>query len=272
MYTDHMRRRLLLLLWLISDLLIFLGTYALAYFLRVGFILSTDFPFNRYLSTVMLIAPFWIATLIVTRNFSLMRRQASLRAGLYIIYAGIIGTALFALAYFFLYGLFFSRMLLALALLFSIAFTWIWHLLMGGLSRIVMRTNPAVYPMLIIGATREAEAIIRALERARSPLKPTAILTATTTKEKALAGVPVLGKLDKLEETIKQRNITHLLQCSDLEQSINLLSACRSLGITYLLLPSVLGIIERDERIETLEGRPVTVVRPEEPWYRWFFS
>jgi hypothetical protein len=33
----------------------------------------------------------------------------------------------------------------------------------------------------------------------------------------------------------------------------------------------VLGIVERDERIESLEGRPVTVVRPQEHWIGWFF-
>jgi hypothetical protein len=41
-----------------------------------------------------------------------------------------------------------------------------------------------------------------------------------------------------------------------------LLSACRRRCITYILLPSVLGIIERDERIESLDGFAVTIVRP----------
>lgn len=267
-----MRRTVLILLWLLTDLLVFLGSYAAAYFLRVGFILSSDFPFGQFMTVAALIAPLWLLSLIATRTFTLMRRQASLRAGMSIAYAGIVGTALFALGYYFLYGLFFSRLLLALALVLSIAAVWVWHLLFGALSRIVMRRSPAVYPTLIIGATREAAALIRALERSRSPLKPAAVLDSHGTKDKELAGVPIVGKLDTLEETISRLRITHLLQCSDLEQSMNLLSACRRHGITYLLLPSVLGIVERDERIETLEGRAVTVVRPSEPWWRWFFS
>ncbi len=268
-----MRRPLLLALWLVTDLLVFLGSYALAYFLRVGFFLSTDFPFGQYMVIVaVIVAPVWLLTLLVTRTFSLMRRQASLRTGMYIAYAGVMAGALFALAYFFLYGLFFSRMLLALALLFSIVFAWVWHLIMGGFSRIIMRRDPAVYPALIIGATREAGALIRSLAESKSPLKPVAVLDGRGSSQKDLHGVPVLGKLDKLEETLTKNHITHLIQCSDLEQSINLLSACRNLGITYMLLPSVLGIIERDERIETLEGRPVTVVRPKEGIGRWFFS
>lgn len=267
-----MRRPLLLAVWLLTDLAVFLASYALAYFLRVGFIFSTDVPFSEYMVTVVAVAPLWLLTLVANRTFSLMRRQAGLRTGMYITYAGVVGIALFALGYYFLYGLFFSRILLLLALFLSIVFTWAWHLVMGGLSRIVMRTAPAIYPMLVIGATREAGTLIRALERSKSPLKPVAILDGRGSKEKELAGVPVIGKLDKLEETLRRFEITHLLQCSDLEQSINLLSACRHHGITYLLLPSVLGIVERDERIETLEGRPVTVVRPPEPWWKWFFS
>lgn len=267
-----MRRLLLLAVWLLTDLAIFLGAYALAYFLRVGFILSTDFPFVSYITVAASVAPLWLLTLIVTRTFSLMRRQTSPRTLLYILYACVIAAAFFALAYYFLYGLFFSRLLLATALGLSFALTWLWHLLFGGLSRIVMRRSPAVYPLLIIGATREAAALIRALEQSRSPLKPVVILDGRGTKEKEVASVPVMGKLDKLETALDRFSITHLLQCSDLEQSINLLSACRRRGITYLLLPSVLGIIERDERIETLEGRAVTVVRPSEPRWKWFFS
>lgn len=267
-----MRRPFLLFLWLLTDLAVFLGSYALAYFLRVGFILSTDFPFRQYMIVVLLVAPVWLATLVSTRTFSLMRRQASLRTIRYVVYAGVLGAAFFALLYYFLYGLFFSRLLLATALVLSIVLTWIWHLVFGGISRIVMRRAPAVYPLLIVGATREAASLIRALEQAHSPLKPVAVLDGRGTKDQELAGVPVLGKLDTLEETLRRFSVTHLLQCADLEQSMNLLSACRRNGITYLLLPSVLGIIERDERIETLEGRPVTVVRPKESWGGWFFS
>ncbi len=70
---------------------------------------------------------------------------------------------------------------------------------------------------------------------------------------------------------MKEFKITHVIQCSDLEQSINLLSACRARGLTYMLLPSVLGIVERDERVESLEGKAVTVVGPESGWWNWFF-
>lgn len=266
-----MRRGLLVSLWLLTDLLIFVGSYVLAYFLRVGFIFSSDFPFDRFLLVAGMVAPVWLAGLIGTRMFALMRRQLSVRSLAYIVFAGVLGAALFSLTYYFLYGAFFSRMLLILALAFSIGFTWIWHLGFGALSRTLMRGEKPAYPTLIVGGTREAADLIRLLNANKSPLTPVAVLDGKGLKDPTFEGVHVAGKLNKLEDTLTKHGITHLIQCSDLEQSINLLSACRSHGITYMLLPSVLGIVERDERMESVEGRQVTAVHPPEAWWTWFF-
>jgi hypothetical protein len=92
------------------------------------------------------------------------------------------------------------------------------------------------------------------------------------TSEKEVEGVPVLGKLPKLEEALTKMGITHLIQASDLEQSLNLLGMCRTHGLHYLLLPSVLGMIERDQRIESLEGMPVISVSSGRSAWRWLFN
>lgn len=266
-----MRRNALLLLWLLSDLLMFLGSYALAYFLRVGFIFSSDFPFADYFNVTVLIAPIWLATLIGTRTFALMRRQLSLRTLTYIVYASVMATALFALTYYFLFGLFFSRILLVYALALSTGFTMVWHIVFEQMQRHILRAGQPMYPTLIVGATREAGRLIKTLNQHRSPLTPVAVLDGRGTKETTLEGVPVVGKLNKLEEVLSKHGITHLIQCSDAEQALNLLSACRSHGISYVLLPSVMGIVEGDERIESIEGNQVTVVRPPEGGWTWFF-
>jgi FlaA1/EpsC-like NDP-sugar epimerase len=266
------RRSAALTIWLLGDILLFLGSFALAYFLRVGFILSTDFPFDRFLGAAAIVLPVWMAVLLGTRTFGLMRRQASLRIAAYLAYASVVAVSLFALTYYFLFGLFFSRLLVVLAMAFTFLLPLAWHVLWEGAMRRWLRQNPPAYPTLIIGATREAAALIRLLNASSSPLKPVAILDGRGAKESVIEGVNVEGKLNKLEETLAKHGITHLIQCSDLEQSLNLLSACRQRGITYLLLPSVLGIIERDERIESLVGQPVTAVRPHEPRWKWFFS
>jgi FlaA1/EpsC-like NDP-sugar epimerase len=266
-----MRRSNLLIIWLLSDLLIFITAYILAYFVRVGWIFSSAFAFNTYLKVTLIVAPFWLGLLISTRTFALLRKQMSKRTLAYIIYACLGTTALFALTYYFLFGLFFSRLLLVYAFVFSVVLTWAWHLLFGFISRLLMRGKNPTYPTLIIGTTREAADLIRNLQKNHSPLAPVAILDGRGSKEKEIEGVPVEGKLNKLEETITKYGITHIIQCSDLEQSINLLSACRNRNITYMLLPSVLGMIENDERIDTLEGKQVTSVRPKDSILGWFF-
>ena len=203
--------------------------------------------------------------LLSIRVFRVTTNQRSLRTGASIIYISIVGISLFALTYYFLVGFFFSRLLLVTAFLFSSIGTWIWHMVFENVQRAILRKDPPEFPTLIIGVTRESSKLIHKLNRRKNPLKPVAILDGRGTSEKEIDGVPILGKLNKLEETLESQHITHLIQCSDLEQSLNLLSACRTRDITYMLLPSVMGIVERDERISDLEGYPVTVVKPTNP-------
>lgn len=267
-----MRRPILLSLWLLSDLFLFVGSYTLAYFLRVGWVLSTDFPFDRFLVSAVIAAPLWLIVLLTTRTFHLTRNQRTLRNAAYISYASLVGVAFFTLAYYFWFTAFFSRLLLIEAFFITTFLIFYWHLLFEQIARIVLRADPPTFPTLLIGITRESRALIRTLNEKRNPLKPVSILDSRGTQEALVEGVTVDGKLNKLEEVLREKHITHLIQCSDLEQSLNILSACRSCRITYILLPSVLGIVERDERIESLEGYPVTVVSPRESLWEWFFS
>lgn len=266
-----MRYPLLLLGWLVTDMLIFLGAYTLAYFVRVGWIFSTDFPFTPYITVVALVAPLWLVVLVTTRTFALTRTQASMRNLAYITYSCAVGAALFSVGYFFLYGLFFSRSLILLAGITSVLVVWIWHLLYESFQRRMLRKDPPVFPTLIVGATRESRELIAKLNTEKNPLKPVAVLDGKGCKDVNIHGVPVRGKLNKLEDVLSE-GITHLIQCSDLEQSLNLLSACRQKGITYMLLPSVLGIVEGDEKVESLEGQPVTMVGPRGKKWTWFFQ
>lgn len=265
-----MRYRLLLSLWLLSDLILFLKIYALSYVLRVGFILSTDLPLDRYMIATALAAPLWLAVLLTTRAFALTRDQASLRNGAYLTFAAIVGVASFTLVHYFLYAAFSSRLLLVYAFLLTALGSWAWHIIFNAILRRMVRRDPPSFPTLIVGVTRESRALIRTLNQTISPLKPVAVLDGRGVSDKEIDGVPVLGKLNKLEDVIHAHKITHLIQGSDLEQTLNLLSACRRAGITYMLLPSVLGIVEGGERVEPLAGMPMTIVSSDPKWM-WFF-
>lgn len=265
-----MRRPLLLLLWLLSDILLFVASYAVAYFVRVGWIFSSDLPFARFMAVVTVMALPWIAVLATTRTFSLTRSQTTLRNAAYIAYACAVGAAFVALAHYFIAAQIFSRLIVLLGMSISFVSLLVWHGIFQHIQRTVLRYGTPAYPMLVIGVTRETRALLKLLRERKSPLTPVAILDAAGVKDAEIEGVPVRGKLDKLEQVITELRITHVLQCSDVEQSINLLAVCRSRGLTYMLLPSALGIVEKDERIESLEGRSVTVVSPQRSVWNWF--
>lgn len=255
------RYRALIILWLLSDSFLFVGCFILSYFLRVGWIFSSDFPFERFLFITILTAPLWLLTLITARTFTLTRNQRSLRTFAYILFSTIVGTAFFSLLYYFSYIAFFSRSLLLIAGCLTLLSAWAWHIIFDALKRHALQIDPPSFPTLFIGLTREVSALIETMIHDHHPLVPVAILEPMGSTVREVHGVPVIGKLDKLEQTLHAKKITHVVQANTLEQSINILSACRQHGITYMLLPSVLGIVERDETIESLQGRPVTTVR-----------
>ena len=169
------------------------------------------------------------------------------------------GLSLFTLGYYFLFGQFFSRLLLVEAGALSFIFTMIWHLAFDQWQRKVLRRDPPAYPLLVIGVNREAERFIKLLNDRQSPFKPVAVLDSQGTSKKEIAGVPVLGKLNILEEVIKAKRPTHMVQCGNLEHVINLMSVCRQHGMTYLLLPSVVGAAVSGTS-ERIEGQPVIMV------------
>lgn len=266
-----MRYAFTVALWLLTDLLLFVATYILAYFLRVGPILSTDFPFDHFFIITVIISPVFLLVLLTTRTFALTRNQNTMRNAAYIAYSCLVGTALFTLTYYFTFTAFFSRLLLLYAFTGSAIVIGIWHMLYQRVQRNILRRNPPTFPTLIVGVTRESQQLIELLKRKKHPLVPVAILDGRGVSEKCVCGVSVRGKLNMLEEILQKERITHLIQCAEIEQSLNLLSACRRRSITYMLLPSVLGIIEGDERIESLEGHPLTAVSPHSSWWNWFF-
>lgn len=262
--------RFLLVKWLMTDALLFIVAYCLAYFLRVGFILSSDYQFGVLLLIAALTVPFLLVSLVTTRVFALSRRQYTVRNALYIGYACFMSAALFTLINYAYFKISVSRLLLMYAIILSFVLLWFWHI---GFERFLrwFLVRRRYFKALIIGDTRESNVLIERMINSNNPLVPVAVLDGRGTKAMHIHGVPVLGKLNKLDEVLQKEGITHLIQCSDLEQSLNLLSACRTANITYMLLPSVLGIVERDERIESLEGQPVTQVSPKQQVFTWFF-
>lgn len=265
----HPRHLALVLFWILCDAALFVAAYALAYGLRIGWYLSSDFLIQNHIIAALLAAVPLVGILLLTRTFALPRDQRSLRNNLYIFFAVMMGLAAYTLTYYFLYQDLFSRLLMLQCFVASLVFVWLNHQLFSWLQCKLLSKNP-VYRVLIVGVTRESKQLIKDLVESCSPLVPVAILDARGAKEADIEGVPVKGKLNKLEDVLKGDRITHLIQCSDLEHSLNLLSACRRDSIAYHLLPSVLGMVEGDERLELVAGIAMTSVLPSKKRWEWF--
>ena len=211
-----MRRTILTISWLLTDSLVFIAAYALAYFIKVGWIFSSDLPFQTYLYAVLITVPGWLFVMITMRNFGLTRKQNDLRNFFYIAYACIIGMAGFTLAFYFLKQTLFSRMLLLISGSISSILVFIWHIIFNKIQRKILRSGTPTYPTLIIGTNREAKNLIEKMQKAKCPFTPVAVLDGKGGGPAEISGVPNLGKLNKLEEVISQKQITHLVQCDQL--------------------------------------------------------
>lgn len=262
--------KLVLFSWILLDVALFIIASALAYFIRTGMVISTDYVFSYHMLATLLAIPFVLASLLTTRCYALTRNQESKKSIAYIIYSAFLGIAAFTLAYYFMHKDLFSRLLLLQMFLLSSMLLIIGHVFFQKLIRSLF-WNQTIFPTLIIGANRESKDLIKRMQSMKHPYKPVAILDGKGSKESEIHGVTVKGKLNKLEDVLQEDRITHMIQCSDLEQSLNLLGACRNHNITYMLLPSVLGVVERDERIESIAGQPVTMVSTGEKKWWWFF-
>ncbi|MBI1934221.1 hypothetical protein HYS30_00995, partial [Candidatus Peregrinibacteria bacterium] len=184
------RPQTLIVLWILSDAALFVGTYVLAYFLRVGWILSTDFPFRNLLTIVTGITPLWLLILIAFGVFHPLRNQKTILTLSHMSAAALLGVALFTLGYYFRFTAFFSRLLLIEAFFLSSIGLWAWNVIMQGMIRRLLRSPPPSFPTLIIGATREAARLIHTLEKQQSPLTPMGILDSRSVRESHIAGIP----------------------------------------------------------------------------------
>ncbi len=255
-----MRRGLLLLCWLITDLALMLGAYVAAYFLRVGLIISTDFPLDKYLQVALCIAPVWLAVMGFLGVYRLTRVQIGRKNLAHILFSCVFALSLFTLAYYFVHNQFFSRLLLIYAVGLHLMLTTVWHAAFDQWQRRILRKDPPSYPVLVIGTNREAERFIARLNEHQSPLKPIGVLDCQGSPKAEISGVPVLGKFNVLEEVIRKYRPTHLVQCSNREHTGNLMSVCRQHNMRYMLLPSVLGTVGGSENVDIIEGQPVIVV------------
>lgn len=244
---------------MVLDALLVILAFLLAYAARVGFIDSTDFPFQPYMWSAVVTAFIWVGVLVVFRGYSTQRRLTELNQLLKVAVAGLTGTALFIGVFYFTQKVVFSRLLLVYSSLFGITLMVLFHVAVTWLEKSLIRKGYGNVRLLIIGSNRGVKHFIQLLKKNVSVYQPVAILDGYGTSQTEVAGVPVLGKLNILEKTVDDYHIDAIVQGDNLEQIINIILFCQNHRMNYFLLPDVMNMSHHQLEVKMCET-PVIVV------------
>jgi FlaA1/EpsC-like NDP-sugar epimerase len=249
------------------DALLVFSAFMLAYFLRVGFIFSTDFPFGKYVSIAAITVPVTLVFMFFARAYKLTQQVNSWRHVERVAFVAIENVAVFIVLYYFAFRQFFSRMILVYIFVFTFVLVYLWHQLFRWILQKSSEREIGVYRTLVIGANRPAEEIIKRLVLAQSHLKPVAIIDASGTGKTIIAGVPVVGKMDMFERAIAAHRIDHILQTDHLEQTLNIINYALQNNIKYVMTPELLGIFQGHQTMEEIEGQMFLKVHRKKKWW-----
>ncbi len=227
------------ILHILTDGLLLILAALLAYFIRVGFIFSSDVPFFPFLISALFGTAGALLFLLAGGYYRLHRQSGAWLWVLRII-ASISTAGLLAIAYYFLANGVFSRGLTLLVAGFSFCFFIITNSVFSNWLKRQVPNNAT----LIIGANRLSESIAAALGNdiysdnvVVGCLDPYGISS-------SLSGLSVLGKLNKLHAVCDTHSVKTIIQCDAYEHTANIHAFCAEEQIEYFFLPAIRGVLE----------------------------
>ena len=252
---------------IVVDALLILGAFALAYFIRLGFIFSSDFSFQDYATVALMTLPFTLLFMFFIRAYKLSQQIFSWRHIQRLVFVALENVFVFMILYYFTFREFFSRLILIYIFLLTLAFTFVWHNIFRWILKTASSKEVCVYRALIVGTNRPAEAIVKMLITEKSHIKPVAAINAHGGGKSMLHTVPVVGKMNLFEKTIADHDIDIIIQTDHLEQSLNVINYALANNLKYLMPPELLGIFQGHQIIEELEGIPFLKVHKKKKWW-----
>ncbi len=255
------------ILQVIVDGLLILAAFALAYFFRIGFYFSSDFPFDQYFLIGAVTMPFTLLFMFFIRAYKLSQQIFSFRHIQRIAFVALENVFLFMILYYFTFREFFSRLILIYLFLLTLVLIWAWHNIFRWIMKKASSKEIGVYRTLIIGTNRPAERIIKLLIQQKSHIKPVAVIDPHGSKKTVVHGIPVVGKMNVFENTIAKHDIDFILQTDNLEQSLNIINYALANNIKYVMPPELLGIFQGHQTLEEIEGQPFLKVNAKKKWW-----
>jgi|GEM_PF-318651 len=241
--------------------------FVLAFYLRLGSFVRTDFPFSVFLENALLILPIWLLFLIWGGRYELQEKKYSeiLRV---ISLSSITGAMLFVLIFFFRREVFFSRLIVVYIIVFGIAFGMCSFLLEKIWEYSQVRRQKNLQRVLVIGINTAAQEMILRLKKSHSRFFPIAALAPFGGSMTDIHGVPVLGKLDALERITVEQRITDLFICDASEQMLNLIAFAEGRFLGIYIAPEILGVFRENVSPQTLAGKNVLTLSAS-PLFGW---
>ncbi len=255
------------ILQIVVDALLILAAFALAYFLRIGFYLSSEFSFTNYMLIAGITTPVTLLFMFFIRAYKLNQVVPSWRHFQRLLFVAIENVFVFMILYYFTFREFFSRMILIYDLALTLGLTFAWHVLFKWVLKKASTKEVGVYRTLIVGANRPAEAIVKLLINQKSHIKPVAVINARGGSKKMVHSIPVVGKMNVFEKTIADHEIDIILQVDHLEQSLNIINYALANNIKYMMPPELLGIFQGHQAVEEVEGFPFLKVHKKKHWW-----
>ena len=215
-------------LQILLDFGLIFGSFLLAYFLRVGWIFSSNFEFSSFALTSFFASFLWLGFLLFSKYYRVPPRSG-LRSWFditLIIIGGVAAVSSLVVIYFFNSELFFSRLISIYALLIGIIALFISRTIFHGIFRFAKKYGHHNYQTLIIGTNKVSAKLIRAIKK--NPYAPYDIIGAIDPYGLArnFKETIIFGKLDQLEKISQEKKITAIIQCDAFEHTINLISFC----------------------------------------------
>ena len=238
-------------LHILADLCFVYSAFLLAYFLRVGFLFSSDFPFWLYAGVSLLGSGLWVSFLGFTKYYRIPPRSggAQYYDFVLVVLGGVIANGFLIISYFFPREILFSRLITVYAFVFGVLALFLSQLVFRSLfTKKLVRP----YKTLIIGANTVSEKLIAAINTNPYALyEVIGIIDPYGLKK----GPTILGKLDKLTEVCESAGITAIIQCDAYEHTLNIISFCEEKNIKYQFDPALRGIYEKNLRIREIAGQ-----------------
>jgi lipopolysaccharide/colanic/teichoic acid biosynthesis glycosyltransferase len=99
--------------------------------------------------------------------------------------------------------------------------------------------------VLLVGVNRSTSRIIDLINKPLSGMEVIGIMDNVVKKGEEINDVPLLGKINSIEEVLSKQSVDLIIQIAGSENTITLMTLAENLRIRFMILPDLLGIVSK---------------------------